>query len=374
MKKTKTGLVATSAHFGESVQGSPVTLFTLKNSHGMEVTITNFGGKVVSIVVPDKDGIFEDVVLGYSTYAEWEKGNPYFGALVGRYANRIAKGKFSIDGKDYQLATNNGLNALHGGDEYGFHNVLWNGEIVEIAGACGVRLTYFSPDGQEGYPGNLDVSVTYSLNDENELAIKYFAKTDMPTPINLTHHSFFNLRGAGNGDILGHSLMINANTFTLVDSTLIPTGELKGVGGTPFDFTSFHTIGERINQNDLQLKFGSGYDHNYVLTLNEDTRDAPMLAATVIEPESGRRMDVLTTEPGLQFYSGNFLDGSDIGKNGRAYNFRTAFCLETHHYPDSPNRPDFPNTILRPGNVFYSHTIYKFSVTPQPERQPNHPA
>jgi aldose 1-epimerase len=328
----------------------------------MKVQITNFGGKVVSVYVPDRNGVLADVVLGYSAYPEWETGNPYFGALIGRFANRIANGRFCIDGETFQLALNNGPNALHGGPKYGFHNVLWSAKEICDEDACGIELSYTSADGEEGYPGILDVRVVYLLNDKNELIIRYFAKTNRPTPVNLTHHSFFNLRGAGNGDILSHSLMINADSFTPVDSTLIPTGELCPVVGTPFDFTSFHTIGDRIGQNDIQLEYGNGYDHNYVLNKNNDLVGKLQLAATVLEPESGRRMDVMTTEPGMQFYSGNFLDGSDVGKEGHRYSLRSAFCLETQHFPDSPNHANFPNTILYPGADFVSETVYKFSV------------
>jgi aldose 1-epimerase len=328
----------------------------------MEVKITNFGGKVVSIVVPDKNGTLGDVVLGYSTYPEWEKGNAYFGALIGRYGNRIAGGRFSIDGVAYQLAVNNGPNALHGGPQFGFNNVLWGIREVFLEGAGGIELTYTAPDGEEGYPGTLDVSVIYLLNNQNELIIRYAAKTDKATPINLTHHSFFNLRGAGNGDILDHSLMICADAFTPIDSDLIPTGELRPVAGTPFDFRDFHKIGERINEKYDQLEFGNGYDHNFVLRPNAGPENTPRLAAVVFDPESGRQMETLTTEPGMQLYTGNFLDGSDVGKGGLSYGARTAFCLETQHFPDSPNKPHFPNTILRPGVEFRSETIYRFSV------------
>ena len=351
------------APFGVNSEGKLVELFTISNNKGMKVQITNFGGKVVSMLVPDRNGALADVVLGYSAYPEWESGNPYFGALIGRYANRIANGRFAIDGKTYQLAINNGPNALHGGPNFGFHNVLWSAREIYKDDASGIELFYSSPDGEEGYPGKLDVRVTYLLNNNNELIIRYHAQTDQATPVNLTHHSFFNLRGAGNGDILSHNLIINADVFTPVDSTLIPTGELRPVTETPFDFTFFRTIGEKIDQKDAQIEYGNGYDHNYILRLNNNVKNELKLAATVIEPESGRRMDVLTTEPGLQFYSGNFLDGSDKGKCGHAYNFRTAFCLETQHFPDSPNKGNFPNTILRQGESYRSETIYRFSLS-----------
>jgi aldose 1-epimerase len=352
----------TCAQFGTNPKGEPVSLFTLSNKTGMKAQITNFGGKVVSILVPDRNGLMADVVLGYSTYPEWESGNPYFGAIIGRYANRIANGRFSINGVAYRLELNNGPNALHGGPKYGFHNVLWRAKEICMDDAMGIELSHTSPDGEEGFPGNLNVSVIYLLNDKNELIIRYSAKTDLPTPVNMTHHSFFNLHGAGNGDILGHSLMINAEMFTPVDSTLIPTGEILSVIGTPFDFTLFRSIGERINNNDSQIKYGNGYDHNFVLKKNNNLGNKLQLAATVLEPESGRRMEVFTTEPGLQFYSGNFLDGSDVGREGLRYQFRSAFCLETQHFPDSPNKNKFPNTILQPGIDYRSDTIYRFSV------------
>jgi len=339
--------------FGTGPQGKKVLIFTLSNRKGVQAQITNFGGKLVSLLVPDKKGEMADVVLGYSTYPEWEKGNPYFGATIGRYANRIALGRFELDGKVYQLATNNGPNTLHGGPN-GFHNVVWDAKELKEGG---VRFSYTSKDGEEGYPGNLKVQVTYLLSNENELTIKYSAKTDRATPLNLTHHSFFNLRGAGQGDVLGHRLMINADAFTPIDQTLIPTGELRSVSGTPFDFTTFRAIGERIDDDDVQLKHGSGYDHNFVVRGDGQLR----LAAVVEEPESGRKMEVLSTEPGMQFYSGNFLDGSDVGENGRPYGHRSAFCLETQHFPDSPNKSHFPNTILRKGEVFNSETVYRFS-------------
>ncbi|MDR2697550.1 MAG: galactose mutarotase [Holophagales bacterium] len=348
--------------FGADEQGRRVELFTLSNSGGMAVQITNFGGKLVSLMAPDANGLLADVVLGYSTFAEWKAGNPYFGAIIGRYANRIAKGRFELGGKTYDLVKNNGANALHGGPIFGFHNVIWEAEeLFENGGnPCGLRLLYSSKDGEEGYPGNLKVRVTYSLSYDNELSIRYSAVTDRPTPVSLTHHSFFNLRGAGNGDILGHRLMINADAFTPIDSTQIPTGEIRKVAETPFDFTSFRAIGERIGDNDPQLEYGNGYDHNFVLR-GESAADGQLrLAAAVLEPKSGRRMEVLTTEPGLQLYSGNFLDGSDIGKGGRRYGQRSAFCLETQRFPDSPNQSHFPNSILMPGETYESRTVYRF--------------
>jgi len=332
------------------------TVDTLTNKNGMMVTIMPYGGKIVSLMVPDKNGVLGDVVLGYDSAEQYIGGNPYFGALIGRYGNRIAKGKFILEGTDYQLDTNNGVNALHGG-RGGFHNVNWRLEKSGIGNTA--ELYYTSRDGEEGYPGNLKVKVTYSLTDENELMIDYEASTDKSTIVNLTHHSFFNLAGAGNGTILDHSLYINADKFTPVDDGLIPTGELKDVKGTPFDFIKATKIGERIDANDTQLKNGKGYDHNWVLNRKQDGLS---LAAIVSEPTSGRVMEVWTTEPGLQFYSGNFLNGNDIGKGGKKYEYRSALCLETQHFPDSPNKPSFPSTVLKPGVVYNHKTIYKFKV------------
>jgi aldose 1-epimerase len=332
------------------------TVDTLTNKNGMMATITPYGGKIISLMVPDRNGNLGDVVLGYDTAERYVNGNPYFGALIGRYGNRIAKGKFTLEGTEYQLKTNNGANALHGGPG-GFHNVNWRLEKTGLGNKT--ELYYLSKDGEEGYPGNLKVKVTYSLTDDNELVIDYEATTDKTTVVNLTHHSFFNLAGAGNGTILDHSLYINADKFTPVDEGLIPTGELQNVKGTPFDFTQATKIGERIDREDAQLKNGKGYDHNWVL-IRKDT--ALSLAAIVSEPTSGRVMEVWTTEPGLQFYSGNFLDGTDIGKGGKKYEFRTAFCLETQHFPDSPNQPAFPSTVLKPGEVYKQKTVYRFKV------------
>lgn len=330
------------------------TVVTLTNSNNMKVVLTNFGGKIMSLWVPDRNGKSGDVVLGYDSASQYPGGNFYFGALIGRYGNRIAKGKFSIDGKEYQLPVNNGVNALHGGPN-GFHNVYWNAQPA--ADGKSVVLTYQSKDGEEGYPGNLMAKVVYSLSDSNELVIDYEATTDQPTIVNLTHHSFFNLAGEGNGDILGHELQINGGRYCPVDSGLIPTGELRAVAGTPFDFLQPHTIGERIQGSDEQLTFGKGYDHNWAL---DKTDQSLTMAARVYEPISGRVMEVWTTEPGLQFYSGNFLDGKDKGKGGKPYEFRTAFCLEAQHFPDSPNQPSFPSTVLRPGETYKQRTIYKF--------------
>jgi len=332
--------------------------FTIANSNGLKMTVTNFGGRIVSLWVPDKNGASGDIVLGYDDVSNYLHGDPYFGAMIGRYGNRIAKGKFSLDGTDYQLAVNNGANTLHGGPG-GFHNVYWKVKPATTPEGEALEMTYESKNGEEGYPGLLLVKATYILTNKNELVIDYTAITDKPTVVNLTHHSYFNLAGEGSGDILGHSLTLFAGRFTPVDEGLIPTGELKLVEGTPFDFRKPHTIGERINGDDQQLKFGKGYDHNWVLAKKAGELS---LAALVTEPTSGRTMEVWTTEPGLQFYSGNFLDGSQIGKGGKPYNHRTGFCLEAQHYPDSPNKKDFPSTVLRPGETYSQRTIYKFGT------------
>jgi aldose 1-epimerase len=329
--------------------------FALTNANGVKMEVTNYGGRIVSLFVPDKEGKLDDVVLGYDSLQQYPTGNLYFGAMIGRYGNRIAKGKFSLSGKDYQLAINNGVNALHGGP-HGFHQVYWN---VIPSAPNALIMTYRSPAGEENYPGTLNVTVTYTLTDKNELVIDYEATTDKETIVNLTHHSFFNLAGAGSGEILDHELTIIADQFCPVDSGLIPSGELKKVKGTAFDFSTPHKIGERINQPDEQLKFGNGYDHNWVLNKKEKELS---LAAKVFEPKSGRTMEVWTTEPGLQFYSGNFLTGKDVGKGDKPYNYRTAFCLEAQHFPDSPNHSNFPSTVLKPGEVYKQKTIYKFGV------------
>ncbi len=328
--------------------------YALANSHGMKMEVTNYGGRIVSLFVPDKNGKTDDVVLGYDSLKHYLKGNLYFGAMIGRYGNRIAKGKFSLNGKDYQLTLNNGHNALHGGPG-GFHQAYW--KVIPVKENNALNMTYHSADGEEGYPGNLEVTVTYTLTDNNEVVIDYEATTDRETIVNLTHHSFFNLAGAGNGDILNHELTLYANTFTPVDEGLIPTGELRNVKGTAFDFLTAHKIGERIDQADDQLKFGKGYDHNWVL---DKKANELSLAAKVTEYGSGRTMEVWTTEPGLQFYSGNFLKGEDIGKQGKTYPFRSGFCLEAQHFPDSPNHTDFPSTVLKPGETYRQKTIYKF--------------
>lgn len=339
--------------FGETTDGEKVDLYTLTNRNNMVVKITNYGAIVTSIVVPDKKGEMADVVLGFDTLAGYLAEHPYFGAVVGRYGNRIAKSMFTLDGTTYKLAANNGSHHLHGGIK-GFDKVVWSAEEIEKENEPGIKLSYLSKDGEEGYPGNLSVTVIYSLTDENELKINYTAETDKATPVNLTHHSYFNLEGAGSGDTLGHLLTIHADRYTVVDEELIPTGEIKTIENTPLDFRKPAGIGSRIK--DVK----GGYDHNYILNNNEG---AMRPAASVTAPASGRVMDVLTTEPAIQFYSGNFLDGSNKGKKGCVYHKHYGFCLETQHYPDSPNHPSFPSTILKPGERYRHYTIYKFYTT-----------
>ena len=343
--------------FGKTNDGTAVDIYTLTNSKGAEARITNYGAIVVSLKMPNRQGKFEDVVLGYDTLDGYLKDTFYIGGIMGRYANRIAKGKFVLNGKEYTLARNNGENHLHGGIK-GFDKVVWNAKSSVGKNGASVELTYLSKDGEEGYPGNLNVNVIYTLTENNELKIDYTATTDKDTVLNLTNHSYFNLAGAGAGDILSHQLQINADRFTPTDSSSIPTGELRSVKGTPFDFTNSTVIGERIDQPDEQLKFGSGYDHNFVLN---KSGDSPTFAAKVHEPTSGRVLVVWTTEPGMQFYAGNFLDNVK-GKNGKIYGRRHGFCLETQHFPDSPNRPEFPSTVLKSGQKYTQTTIYKFTV------------
>jgi aldose 1-epimerase len=338
-----------------------VELYTLTNKNGLSTRITNYGATVVTLNVPDRSGRLADIVLGYDNVADYLTTAHYFGAIVGRYGNRIANGRFSLAGVEYSLAQNDGSNSLHGGVK-GFDKVVWDAQQINSPDGPALELTYLSPDGEEGYPGNLSVKVVYTLTNDNALKIDYTATTDQDTVVNLTHHSYFNLAGHDSGDILGHELTINADRFTPVDKTLIPTGELRPVVGTPFDFTRLAAIGARIDQDEEQLDFGLGYDHNWVLN-NSDGSLA--LAATLAEPTSGRVMEVWTTEPGLQFYGGNFLDGSNIGKGGYAYEHRNGLCLETQHFPDSPNQPDFPSTTLKAGETYTSTTIYKFLVTTQ---------
>jgi len=344
--------------FGKMADGKTIDLYTLTNSRGMRVAITNYGGVVVSIAVPDRKGTFADVVLGFDNLEGYQGKQPYFGALVGRYANRIGNARFKLHGVEYKLPANNGPNSLHGGLQ-GFDKQVWTAR--EIAGMQPtLELTYLSKDGEEGYPGNLRAKVVYSLSEDNALRIDYTAMTDKDTVVNLTNHSYFNLAGEGNGDILKHEITINADRFTPIDSTLIPTGELRNVDGTPFDFRKPAPIGARIDADDEQIKFGKGYDHNFVLNRSGAGLS---LAARVTDPESGRALEVLTTQPGLQFYTGNFLDGSVRGKSGKAYGRRSAFCLETQHFPDSPNKPSFPSAALEPGETFRESTVYRFSTS-----------
>jgi aldose 1-epimerase len=336
-------------------KGKEVFLLTLTNKAGNVIKLTNFGARITWIEVPDKNGNKDNITFGFDTFDGMIKGDPYYGAVVGRYANRIAKGKFTLDGAEYTLPINNGVNSLHGGPG-GWHSVVWDTEIPEKAGNPTVRFTYKSPDIEAGYPGNMNVEADYTWTDNNEIIINYTCTTDKKTVLNITNHAYFNLHGAGNGDILDHQLVIKAGNFVPVDSTLIPTGELRPVTGTPFDFTSPHTVGERIGEKYDQLIYGKGYDHTFVLNNVEE------VDATVYEPVSGRFMEVISDQPGVQFYCGNFLNGTRIGHGGKPYNYRSGLCLETGHFPDSPNHPDFPTTILNPGETFKSQTIYRFSV------------
>lgn len=336
-------------------KGKEVFLFTLTNKDGNVLKLTNFGARITWIEVPDKNGRKENVTFGFDKFDEMINGDPYFGAIVGRYANRIAKGKFTIGGKEYTLSLNNGPNTLHGGPG-GWHSVVWDANTVEKSKFPAVKFTYHSPDMEEGYPGNMVIEVTYTWTNQNEIIIDYRCTSDQKTVLNITNHAYFNLHGAGNGNILDHWLVVKASRFVAVDSTLIPTGELRHVEGTPFDFTNAHMVGERIEMDYDQLKLGKGYDHTFILDNNE------LVDATVYEPVSGRLMEVMTDQPGIQFYCGNFLDGKIIGHGGKPYEYRSGLCLETGHYPDSPNHPDFPTTTLNPGETFTSRTIYRFSV------------
>ena len=348
--------------FGNLPDGRATHLYSLRNSHGFGADISDFGGVVVSLWVPDKAGKLGDVALGLKSAAEYKEKSPFFGALIGRYGNRIAHGKFTLDGHEYTLPLNDHPGdiqcSLHGGT-LGFDKQIWDVTPTTIDGNPTLRLKYVSKDGEMGYPGTLTAEVTYTVTENNELRIEYQATTDKPTPVNLTNHTYFNLHGEGNGTILDHELTIHASNTTPVDAGLIPVGRFAPVAGTPFDFTTPHAIGERIGADNEQLRFAGGYDHNWVLD-NQSGKLEP--AATLYDPQSGRVMEVLTTEPGLQFYTGNFLDGTIIGKSGKPYIHRGALCMETQHYPDSPNEPNFPNTILRPGETLHSTTIYRFST------------
>ena len=356
------GLCATAGGETQIEDFDTIKLYTLTNRSGMTVKVTNYGAIITSILVPDRDGKLADVALGYDRVEDYINAvdKPYFGAIVGRYGNRIAKGRFSIDGETYSLAVNNGENHLHGG-VIGFDKVVWDDMPVNGDGWIGVALSYLAKDKEEGYPGNLKIKVTYKLTNENALIVDYHATTDKATPVNLTQHTYFNLKGEGRGTILDHELTLNANKFTPVDEGLIPTGELENVAGTPFNFTSPKPIGRDIGKDHQQLAFGLGYDHNFVLDKGGKANSMEM-AARVYEPSSGRVLEIRTTEPGIQFYCGNFLDGRLRGKSGRAYVHRGGFCLETQHYPDSPNQPAFPSTILKPGNEYKTTTVFKFST------------
>jgi aldose 1-epimerase len=344
--------------FGKTKDGRPIDRYTMKNARGMEADVITWGAIVTRLIVPDRAGKSGDVALGFDTLDGYLGTHPYFGAIVGRYGNRIAKGRFTLNGKTYTLAVNNGPNSLHGGLK-GFDKQVWTARPVSAADGQAVELTYVSKDGEEGYPGALTAKVTYTLTNDNALRIQYDLTTDADTVANVTNHSYFNLAGEGTGDILSHEITIDADQFTPVDATLIPTGELRPVAGTPFDFRKPMAIGARINGDDEQIKYGKGYDHNFVLNGQPDTLRH---AVRVSEKTSGRVMDVSTTEPGVQFYTGNFLDGTIKGKGGKVYNFRYGLCLETQHFPNSPNTPSFPSTVIKPGEPYRSQTEYRFSA------------
>jgi aldose 1-epimerase len=345
--------------FGKLADGTPIHLYVLTNKNGMQMAVTNFGARLVSLKVPDRNGKLADVVLGYDSVQGYVHDTAYFGAIAGRYANRIARGKFTLDGKTYSLPINNGVNSLHGG-KIGFDKLVWHARELTKGKNPAIELTLTSPDGGQGYPGTMHVRVIYTLTAQNAVRIEYRATTDKPTIINLTNHAYFNLDGQGNGNILDTVLMINADAYTPTDKTQIPTGKIVSVKGTPFDFLKPTPIGARINEDNAQLKMAKGYDHNWVL--NRDDKTGLVLAARAYSPKSGRILTVLTTEPGVQFYSGNFLDGSLHGKDGKVYKFRYGFTLETQHYPDSPNHPNFPSTVLKPGQVYRQTTVFKFST------------
>jgi aldose 1-epimerase len=345
--------------FGTTPDGKTVEVYTLRNDGKMSVDILTYGGVVHALNVPDRDGKMGNIALGFAKLDDYLTKSPYFGNITGRYANRIAKGAFTLEGKTYQLATNNGPNALHGGIK-GFDKKVWQAKEVQSANGVGLELTYTSPDGEEGYPGTLTTKVTYTVTDKNELRIDYEATTDKPTVVNLTNHTYFNLAGEGSGSILGHELMLNASAFTPVDATLIPTGEITKVAGGPMAFTSLTPIGAGIRNDDQQLVFGRGYDHNWVL--DKPSAGALTLAARVHEPTTGRVMEISTTEPGIQFYAGNFLDASLVGTSGKMYRQSDGFCLETQHFPDSPNHANFPSTVLKPGEVYKTTTVHRFTT------------
>jgi aldose 1-epimerase len=353
----------TSTPFGTTADGRTVELFTLTNAHGIQIKVTNYGGIITSLKTPDRAGRLDDIVLGYDSLTGYLRNSPYFGTIVGRYGNRIARGLFTLDGTTYHLAVNNGPNSLHGGLR-GFDKVVWTAHPFHNQEGTGVALDYASPDMEEGFPGTLRAHVTYTLTDDDRLIVDYTATTDKATPVNLTQHTYWNLGGSARRDILGHELTINADSMTPVDTTLITTGQITPVSGTPFDFRTPTAIGARVDQRqDAQIRYGNGYDHNFVLNRGTAAADALVRAARVVDPSTGRTLDIFTTEPGLQFYSGNFLDGSITGKGGAVYRFRYGMALETQHYPDSPNHPNFPSTILRPGQHYHTRTVYHFGVT-----------
>ncbi|MBK9389596.1 MAG: galactose mutarotase [Bacteroidetes bacterium] len=353
-KSEKISKMVKKENFGTH-NGKEVYLFTIKNKAGNVIRLTNFGAKLIWIEVPDRNGKMDNITFGYDTFEETLKGDMSFGSVVGRYANRIAGGKFKIDGTEYTCPLNNGPNTLHGGP-IGWHSVVWDAEILKVGENPGVKFSYLSTDMEQGFPGNVKIEVVYTWTAANEVVMDYTWSADRKTIVNVTNHSYFNLHGAGNGDVLDHVLTLKGSAFTPVDSVMIPTGEIRPVAGTPFDFTTPHTIGERIGENYDQLILGKGYDHNYILDNREE------VDVTVYEPAGGRMLEVITDQPGMQLYTGNFLNGTQKGHGGKVFNFRSGMCLESGHYPDSPNRPDFPSTIAEPGKTYKSTTIYRFSV------------
>jgi aldose 1-epimerase len=359
MTTTASAATITKQPYGKTPDGAVVDLYTLTNGKGVEAQIITYGGTVVSLKVPDSAGKLDNVVLGFSRLEDYAESSPYFGAIIGRYGNRIGGARFMLDGVSYQLPANDKTNSLHGGKK-GFDKVVWQAQEVTGDSGPALRLSHRSPDGDQGYPGNLAVTVDYSLTDDNALRIQYSATTDKPTVVNLTNHSYFNLSGESSGDVMAQEVMINADRYTPVDPGLIPTGELAPVAGTPFDFTKPTAIGARIDEGHEQIVRGRGYDHNFVL--NRPADNSLALAARVRDPKTGRTLEVLTTEPGVQFYSGNFLDATLVGTGGKVYRQTTGFCLETQHFPDSPNKPDFPSTVLRPGETYRTTTVYRFGA------------
>jgi aldose 1-epimerase len=343
--------------YGKTAEGAAIDEYTLTNANKVEVKIITYGGIITSLRAPDRNGALYNVVLGFDNLRDYETRNPYFGAIIGRYGNRLANARFTLDGKEYKLAANNGPNALHGGKK-GFDKQIWAAKPTQ--NGAGLELTYLSKDGEEGYPGNLSTTVVYSLTDQNELRIDYTATTDKPTVVNLTNHSYFNLAGNGAGTIEGHVLMLNADRYTPVNDNLIPTGELAPVAGTPLDFRTSRRIGDRIRDGHPQMVFGRGYDHDFVINRSDD--GSLVLAARLHDPSSGRVMEVSTTEPAIQFYTGNFIDGTLVGSSGGIYRQGDCLCLETQHFPDSPNQPNFPSTVLRPGQTYRSTTVFRFVV------------